>query len=517
MIERKIIISMITSTDYLKEIRKLWNSRFLQSSASKRIAKWCVDYFDEYGTAPGKNIESIFYNKVKQDNLPEEIAEEFEEDILPNLSDEYEEQGINVSYMITETKKHFTEQRLKLHQQEVKELLDSGQIEEAERLQLNYDPAIQDKTDEIDLSTEQALDRIETAFTTSLEPVIHYPKALGEIWNNEMVKGGLVALQAIEKAGKTFMLLDMAMRTSKQGKKVAFFQAGDMTEAQQIRRIGVYRTKKPYKEEYLDIKYEPVADCVLNQLDECDKFQRECDFGIFGKHEFTDAEELKKNVTKQDLIEKFKEYSKEYKPCFNCVDFKNKCLGTPYIRKFKSKGLLEVNSAKKAFKEFFIKNKRRFMISSHANDTLSVKQIKSILNDWDRQDNFQPDLIVVDYADLLIEPGVKDFRHMQNSIWKQLRGLSQERHCLVVTATQSDSKAYEQDKMSRKNFSEDKRKYAHVTAIYSLHRDKDDREKELGVVRIGELMVRESDFSIKREVKVLQMLSHGQPYLTSFW
>jgi len=67
------------------------------------------------------------------------------------------------------------------------------------------------------------------------------------------------------------------------------------------------------------------------------------------------------------------------------------------------------------------------------------------------------------------------------------------------------------------NFSEDKRKYAHVTAMYGLNMDHKGREKELGILRINEIVIRESDFNNQTQVHVLQNLRRGQPCLTSYW
>ena len=107
-------------------------------------------------------------------------------------------------------------------------------------------------------------------------------------------------------------------------------------------------------------------------------------------------------------------------------------------------------------------------------------------------------------------------RHRQNKIWKQLRSLSQERHCLVVTATQADAKSYESGLLHMKNFSEDKRKYGHVTAMYGLNQDKDGREKNIGLMRINEIVLREGDYNTSKTVTVLQNLRRGRPFLGSF-
>ena len=133
----------------------------------------------------------------------------------------------------------------------------------------------------MDLSSETALLRVEKAFTQASTPVVKYPRQLGQFWNDQLVKGKLVALMAPEKRGKTWWLMDMAMRAARQKKKVAFFQAGDMTEDEQLMRICIHLTKKSNLDKYSGKMFQPVKDCVYNQLSTCTKEVRECDFGVF--------------------------------------------------------------------------------------------------------------------------------------------------------------------------------------------------------------------------------------------
>ena len=89
MIERRIVIGLITSTEYLNQIRSSWDDRYLQSKVASRIAGWCIEYYDKYNKAPNQDIEGIYFQKLKaKPPLPEDIAEEIEQDILPGLSDE---------------------------------------------------------------------------------------------------------------------------------------------------------------------------------------------------------------------------------------------------------------------------------------------------------------------------------------------------------------------------------------------------------------------------------------------
>jgi hypothetical protein len=149
---------------------------------------------------------------------------------------------------------------------------------------------------------------------------------------------------------------------------------------------------------------------------------------------------------------------------------------------------------------------------------LTVGGIRKCLDNWEKYDGFVPDIIAIDYADLLTvdDRDVREFRHRQDQIWKGLRALSQERHVLLITATQADAESYKKGRLSLSNFSEDKRKFAHVTAQYGLNQDPQGREKKLGVMRINEIVVREGEFNADNEVYVLQDLAAGRPFLESF-
>jgi len=137
---------------------------------------------------------------------------------------------------------------------------------------------------------------------------------------------------------------------------------------------------------------------------------------------------------------------------------------------------------------------------------------------WEKQDNFIPDIIIIDYADILLADAdclKMDLRNQQNKIWQRLRRLSQEKHCLVVTATQADAASFESRTLKLHNFSEDKRKFGHCTSMYGINQD-DPEEKELRVMRLNELVIREGASSTFRQVRLLQCLEMGRPFLGSY-
>lgn len=514
MLERKILIAAIVSTEFLHQIENIWNNKFFALPASRRIATWVWQYYKKYNQAPGRAIEQIFYEKIKTERIPEDIAEEIEQDILPSLSEEYEAEGVNVTYLVDETIKYFNERSLTLHTEKILALLKKGDITDADAEACNYKPLQTSTAMDLNMSDPVVLERVEKAFTTEVEPLIEYSFALGSLWNDQLVRGAFVALLAPEKRGKTWMLLELAMRACKQKRSVAFFQAGDMNEAQLLRRICIMTSSKSNLKRYCAETYEPEMDCVRNQCDTCNKEERECHFGPFkGKT----PEQVRGKITYKELVEAYKS-NPDYKPCRACDDYKTKPIGSPWLRHVPETTPLTADEAKAAINDFFVRYKRQFRLSTHPNDTLSISQINAILDVWEKRDGFVPDVIVIDYADLLVAEGYRDdFRQQQNKVWKGLRSLSQTRgNPLVITATQADAASYEKNSLRMKNFSEDKRKLAHVTGTYGLNQDVDDREKMIGLMRINVIVQREGEFYHSNEVTILQNIKRGKPHIGSY-
>lgn len=161
----------------------------------------------------------------------------------------------------------------------------------------------------------------------------------------------------------------------------------------------------------------------------------------------------------------------------------------------------------------FTEGENRLRLGDHPAGTMTADGIGNILKDW-AKDGWVADIVVIDYADILAKPaGQKDPREGVNETWMSLRRISQELHCCLVTATQADAASYGLKLMSRKNFSNDKRKYAHVTAMLAINQTPE--EKTNGVQRLQWLARREEDYSETQCVKVAGCLDIGCPAITS--
>ena len=510
-IERRIVIGLIISTDYILRIRKVWNERLLKSQTARRISGWCIDFFDKYNEAPREEIESIFKKKSKK--LKEEEVNDIE-DILANLSDEYERQDkFNVPYLFDQTVLYFEEQNLNLFIENIQDSLGEGDITDAKKIALEYTTPLSTSTNDLDFSKPELLDAMEQAFKELEKPLFTFPRQLGDFLNEHLVRGGFVAFMGQEKIGKTWWFYHIVKTAASQGVNVAFFQAGDMSQSEQLVRIAINLTKKSNKEKYCDAHYEPVRDCIYNQLDQCNLKQRECDFGIFDDK---DREFVRKKVTIFDLINQYKD-NPDYKPCWNCSKYWKLKYGAVWIKPIKAITPLTVQEAKKVASVYFVKKDKRIKMSTYPNSTLTMTEVDNKLALWEREDGFVADLIVLDYMDIMIAEEKSDPRNQENEKWKSARGLSQKRRALIIAGTQTDADSYKKDRVGKSNFSEDKRKYGHVTAMIGMNSDKDDREKNIGLLRLNKIVIREGACVSDDEVYLLQNLRRGQPCIQSFY
>jgi hypothetical protein len=514
--ERNIVIACIVSDDYIARIREGWDSSLLESDVARYLVTWCIEFFDQFGKAPGKDIHSLFNDKLIDGKIPSDIGQEIEEDILPSLNEEYiENPHLNIDFLVKKTIQHKRRQRIKNLDRTLRELLSNGEIDQAENMIMEYAPVSEERDNEIDFHAENFKDKVHHAFHQSHKNLIYYPGAFGDMINDHLIQSGFVAFMGINKIGKTALLLDLALRAYRQGIPVAFFQAGDLTEDDFIIRGSMYLTRLPYKEKDVGIDWEPVKDCKLNQVDRCIKTERTCDFGVFNSSQ-EDLSDLKSWRTKENLIESYEKNSL-YIPCTACKEWGERSLGTIWLKKNHILRALSYKEALEVWSEFIEENKQGFKVATYPSYSLSVPLIDNRLELWDKQEGFQPLIIVLDYADYLISNSYKEFRHQQNDVWARLRGLSQTRNALIITVTQADAQAFNVNTLKLKHFSEDRRKFDHPTAFFGLNRDPAGLEKQMGLLRVNELALRESHFDSFRQVTVLQNLKIGRAFIGSYW
>lgn len=511
MIERDILIGLIVSTEFLKEIKDEWNPEYMESNTAKKLSQWCWEYYNKHNKAPYLNIEKVFTRKSKK--LDKDLAEDIEVNILQGLSEEFESrEDFDIEYTLTETREYFGKRSAAILAENIEALLEKEDISNAQKLIREYKPPTPEQQEWIAVDSRDVVKIYKEGFKASNQPVIQYKGAWGEFINSELIKGSFVSFLAPEKRGKTWQLMDMGIEAIKQGKKVAFFQAGDMTAEQQVMRIGVNVTRKPNKEKFIGARYVAVKDCVKNQIGDCNEKNKVLSPPLFPG--MTVQQMKMDRPSFETLMELYKDIS-EYERCIDCSAYQRNAWGTVWLKRKKYPKLLTDDEAfEKTLK--VLGRERNFRLDTYANGQLTVTKMENRLDQW-KLEGWEPELILVDYMDLIVAEIQAEYRHQQNEIWKRMRGVSQKTNSCLVAPTQADAKAYKMGLLTLDNFSEDKRKYAHATAFIGMNQDPEGIEKELGIMRYNKLLARDDEFNHRKVVHVLQDLRIGRPIIDSYF
>ena len=457
-IERRVVVGMVTDAGVLGRIAPKWDrdEGMFASKWANLVGGWCCKYFEKYGKAPGNAIQGIYESWATSKQRDEDTTALVEK-FLKAISGEYEAQkeNANTEYTLDQAGELFNKVKMTKLAETIQGHLDLGKPEDARKLIEGFGKVELGAGAGVDIMSDEAA--WQTAFEHSSEPIIQYPGALGEFFGDSLGRDCFVAFMAKEKGGKTFWMMDLAFRAMCQRRRVAFFQVGDLSQSQIMHRWGIRAAKHPRKPGRVRI---PIA---IERGDE-DHFAKVPEYkekvfetGLTWKQAYNACQEITKRTIKSD---------------------------ESYCR-----------------------------VSVHPSDTINVHGIRGIIAGWERA-GWVPDVVIVDYADILAPPlGAEEGRHQINKTWMQLRSLSTQLHCLVVTATQADAASYTADTLGRRNFSEDKRKYAHVTATIGINAT--DEEKEAGISRLNFLVLREEEFIERRCVHVGGSLGIANPAIVS--
>lgn len=517
--ERKIIIGLITNKEYLKKIQPVLKLNLLSAPAAK-ISKWCVDYYNKYEVAPNREIEAIYMQKLK--TLQKEDAE-FIQTLLDGLSNEYEEtfqKDFNTQYLIDETVSYMKAQQLIELSDQVLDEVEDDNLQEAENLFTHYKP--------IEISKSKVVPILDTvqqckdAFSSFSDPLISYGKttALGQMIDRSMGRGCLVGFLGQSKVGKSFFLMELAIKAATAGHNVVFFQAGDMTHAQMERRMAIYYAKKSDLPEYCNRLYIPRVDCLYNLTGDCrfselqENKQQEPPLSGYTKKDFRNGKSP--IITSEVLFETFQDYP-DHDTCINCAKQGKYFTGAVWYTKKNPCTPLTWKSTYQLFKkEKYRRILDKIHLITYPNESLTMQQIRIDLDLLKEEKGVIPAEVLIDYADILApDPDTMRMpvRDQENKKWQRARKLSQELDCLVVMPTQSDATGFDVYELGKNNFSEDRRKFDHCTSFYGLNQTPD--EKRMGVFRINDIANREGAGG--RSVRVLQRLEIGRPHLGSFF
>ena len=460
-IEQKLVTAMVVDSMFLAQAIGIIDVDLIQANHLQQIAKWCIKYHARYRQAPNQAIESIYHSWVTKTKAPEEVVDAIH-DVLEHLSQCYEEdQKLNVPYLIDMAVEYFSKRRVSVLKDDLEYYLQEGDINAASSTIatfINVSAATGVGIDPLD--NEEAWD---AAFSEAQDPLIRWgSKDADYFFGSALTRDALIAVLAPEKRGKTWWCLEFAMRALAQRRRVALFEVGDMSQGQILKRMAVRLTGRPlYHKNLGEIR-------------------------------------IPRKIVKNGEGEL--EVRCKLKDCEKTV---NAGVAKQAVDKF-----LRRNGMKKG--------DPHLMLGVYPNSAVNVAGLEATLEQWEAQSGFIPDVVIIDYPDILApEPSANGMssRDTVNETWKALRRMSQERHCLVIAPTQADAASYDKETLGATNFSEDKRKLAHVTGMLGLNQACGDKENQ--VMRLNWIALREGDFNPNFKLLVGYCYTLGKAFTCS--
>ena len=463
--ESRILLGYITNEKLLAATESLYRRDYFKTKGGRTLADWCVDHFRKYNDAPGADIAAVF-NTAKRKHKIDEGESEYIALVLQRLD---AAPSGNNEFIIDETVEYFQLRHLKIIAEEFTTAIENNDIMEARSVITDNTIPERDQDHGLDILDVDSIDSVMER--SEADPLFKLPRALGQMLNRQMVPESLVAILAPEKRGKTFFLIEFYLAALRSGATVAFFSTGDMSESEIAERIYSRMTRKPITKWDCGEKLLPIADCIWNQKNTCTLPERACNVGVRESNQLTPYEDA----------------SAKYKACTACRKTNERAYMPAYWWKQRdfSKPMTreEIKTAVEKFRRTF---KGVGRIKAFPSRTKKVSDIENQLNVWNKE-GFTPSVIIIDYADIMAAED-RDARASENERWLGLRRLSQQRKACIITATQSDIQGHTAFWMNESNFSEDKRKLAHATAVFGLNQTPDERAK--GIMRINDIVIR---------------------------
>lgn len=435
---------------------------------ANRVFRWCHQHYRRYRKAIGRGIKAHcdeWSLTHKNDQEKEQVNQ-----YLERLNNDYArlKKAINPAYLTDLASRQFRENRLRRLRDRLTAELDARRLDEAETAVTRYATVDLAAASGTDLFLDPAA-MLRTYAKDTSEPLITYPGGLGEFFGNTLCRDHFVAMMAPEKGFKSWMLLDIAYRAMLARRRVAYFQAGDLSEAQINDRFLVRAVGAP--------SFSTAEDGVTWPC----KVRWPVSIDPPGPGEDHARVKFK--------AEKFA------KPFHAEVGWE-----------VKLKDRLEkLTRSRRSF----------FKLQCHPTRTISAAGIRAavdayVLSGW------VPDVVVIDYADILAPIDKReDPIHQIKTTWEELRKLNQAYHCLLVTATQVNAAAYTKRTLDRSNFSGNHLKLAEVTEMIGINSTVEEKENQ--ILRLNYVSRRHAGFNSRRCVHVAGCVALSSPCVESVY
>ena len=469
-IEKRIITGMVVNTEFLSKVVPLISENMF-SEYSQILSTWCVEYFNQYAKAPGKQIELLF--EEKRDQIEESVEKNISS-YLQSLSNEYSiSKNTDIECLFDRAEVFFEEKKNINFAKTISRKLRTGDLSDIESDISNFQ-----KVSTNIISYSQPLKEIGEFKEDGGEDVVLKCKDKFSTFLGEMMKGWIVSFQAAEKGGKSFILNEMIWQGLTNNKKVLSISL-EMNEQQTHGRIYNRLTGRANKV-INPITY-PVFDCMLNQTGECDKSFKQNRIHIMAGE---DVMKFPLPSSKQ-----------EYQPCTICRGT-NSFVPAVWFNQININPVS--NKINKQKMDIFnrLYPKSSLITKSFPAFKATPDDIRKYINSLEFTIGFIPEILVLDYFDILDNSEAKlSERGRVDWVWKMMKQIAEEKHILIISVEQS-RKLLGKETQDADDNSEDKRKNAHINAKYAINSTVE--ENDQGIIRINHILHRHQKISIKQ-------------------
>jgi hypothetical protein len=449
--ERRILINAIVSKEFLARISGKLPSDPLRSEWSNLVLGWCQDFYMKYQDAPKKNIEDIFQqwartakNKGTVTNINK---------VLTQLNGQYEKNTESVNFSLDMAERFFNQVQLELLQEKMRVRLERGDVDNAISDQASFRKINLKTPPFINIMEDKEAQR--RALENKQRVLIRFTGAAGEFFGEEFAEDSFVGLMAQAKGGKSYSMLELGWRAFMQGRNVAYFQIGDLSQDQVMRRFQKRAAYRPLQSKLV-------------------RFPTSI-------------------VVPEDDPRAMAE-----------VAYEAKVYDKPLDRKL----------GERAFQACKEKYKGDIRLSYHPTRTVNVIDIRNILETWDKE-GWEAKVVIIDYAGNLAPLDGRILKHEQvDHSWSLMRQISEARKCCVITANQSNRESFRAWVLTRNHFRDSLMVLAHVTAFIGVNMT--DEEKESEVVRYNFVARREEKFSESRCLYCASCLDAGTTMVKTY-
>lgn len=384
----------------------------------KDIAKKVYTFIDNYDQPPKDHIFDLFEDELDAGNEKAKILK----DTLIFIHDTVNEDGINVKYTIDSLRNFVRRQQLKsaiLNAAEVIQKEGENNLIEAETI-LNKEIS---KRNELFDPGITPLDFKNSLCFLNEDESVYFTTGIKELDHKRVcpLRGGLSLFVGPPNSGKTTYLINLAKHNVLQAQKVLYISL-EMSEAEIMEKFfsSMFAIPK-YKnpEEISELKFDSLG-------------------------RFTDL----------DLVEVIPDLYYD----------------DPEIeKKIKDKSIK------------FGSRLKNLIVKRFPNNGLSIQQLNAYLDNLE-QYGFIPDLVVVDYVDIMGVGNINNYRLALGRLYEDLRGVAVERNIAIASASQSNRESKNKKIIKETELAEDWSKAGTVDNIITYSQT--DQEHDLGLARL---------------------------------